>query len=87
MNPVTSTVFSLSYDTWYLFELESSGTDLTATVKDATGTTTLGSVSLTDDPRTYTTGRLGFYNFTVNASYDPLGYPVYFDDFALEVIM
>ena len=81
---VSTTNIALANNTWYLLELESDGILLTATLKDETGTNVIGTVTLTDSPRTYTTGQVLFYNYTVDGVPDPTGDPVYFDDFELE---
>jgi hypothetical protein len=47
--------------TWFIFEMESSGSKVTERTKDATGTTTLGTISITDSTP-LSGGKVLFYN-------------------------
>ena len=77
-----SSTHSITNDTWYILELDSSGDTLTGRLKDSGGNV-LTSVSYTDTPRTYSVGELGFYNFTTSDGTTAVDEPVYFDDFSV----
>ena len=72
--------------TWYTIEMETSGTTITARIKDTAGAT-LGTVTITDPTATpLSSGSVVFYNYLVDDLGDPMpvGYYAEFDDFKLE---
>jgi hypothetical protein len=69
---------------WYIFEIETSGSTITARIKNSTGTTTIGTVSITD-PTLISGGAVVFYNYIVDDTQMPMsGYTADFDDFLIE---
>jgi hypothetical protein len=72
-------------NTTYLLEIDSNGTSFTAKLWDSTGAATeYASVTLTDNPRTYTDGKVVFYNYVVNSSDNPTGDTLYWTNFYIE---
>jgi hypothetical protein len=72
---------------WYILEIESSGSTITARMKDATGVT-FGTATITDTTATRLTGgSVVFYNY-ITANGVPMspspGYSAEFDDFKIE---
>lgn len=69
---------------WYIFEIETSGSTITARIKNSTGTTTIGTVSITD-LTPISGGAVVFYNYIVDDTQTPMsGYSADFDDFLIE---
>jgi hypothetical protein len=70
---------------WYALEMETSGTTITARIKDTAGTT-LGTVTITDSTAApLSGGSVVFYNYIVDDTGAPMpGYSAEFDDFKLE---
>lgn len=84
VNEGIGTISSFSSNTWYILEIESDGEKITGKLKDETGASVLATVTLTDSPRSYTTGSVAFYNYVVDGGTPQPDYPVYFDDFKIE---
>jgi hypothetical protein len=71
-------------NTTYLLEIDSKGAAFTANLKSYDGVTTYCTVALSDNPRTYTTGKVAFYNYVTDAADNPTGYVLYWDELTIE---
>jgi hypothetical protein len=82
VSPITGTTFTAG--TTYLLDIDSNGTSFTAKLWDGTGTTEYASAALSDSPRTYSDGKVVFYNYVVDGSGNPTGNILYWTDFYIE---